>query len=100
MITNIKYFETPRDQDYYESPLVHIAMHIAPDFPALSVVDSAGKGAGQHEMHQKESELESEFSHRGLWTTHSHTTLLNAGRLFAAKYFGKAEHVLLLPGSE
>eukprot|EP00667_Euglena_gracilis_P009742 EG_transcript_9915 len=77
MITNIKYFETPRDQDYYESPLVHIAMHIAPDFPALSVVDSAGK-----------------------WTTHSHTTLLNAGRLFASKYFGKAEHVLLLPGSE
>lgn len=77
MITNIKYFETPRDQDYYESPLVHIAMHIAPEFPALSVVDAKGK-----------------------WTTHSHQTLLQAGRLFAAQFLGPKEHILLLPGCE
>lgn len=77
MITNIKFFETPRDQDYYESPLVHIAMHIAPDFPALSLVDASGK-----------------------WTTHSHATLLAAGRLFASRYFGSSERVLLLPGAE
>uniref|UniRef100_A0A7S1NRL3 AMP-dependent synthetase/ligase domain-containing protein n=1 Tax=Eutreptiella gymnastica TaxID=73025 RepID=A0A7S1NRL3_9EUGL len=77
MITNVKYFETPRDQDYYESPLVHIAMHLSPDFPALSIVDSSN----------------------GKWTTHSHSTLIQGGHLFAS-LFGPTERILLLPGAE
>jgi hypothetical protein len=77
MITNIKYFETPRDQDYYESPLVYIAMHMSPEFPALSIVDDSGK-----------------------WTTHSHTSLIQGGYQFASTFFGPTERVLLLPGAE
>jgi acyl-CoA synthetase (AMP-forming)/AMP-acid ligase II len=76
MVSNIKYFEVSRDQDYYESPLVHIAMHTSPASPALAIYSDSK------------------------WTTHTHNSLIRAGFQFACMFFGANERVILLPGMQ
>lgn len=80
MVTNIKYYETSREQDYYESPLVHLAMHTSPQSPALSLLCPVTKK----------------------WVTHTHTTLLRGGHLFGSTFFPNAgnERVVVLPGGQ
>ncbi len=71
MITNIKYFETTRDQGYYDSPLVHIALHMSPEMPALSVLGADGK-----------VRLIIKLSRIHQWTVHTHATLVAGGQMF------------------